>query len=481
MGAQPEQIQYQFVDDIPELASARQAERQFGQALLDSRKAEYAANQETDGLPPEIDALSTARAVLESQDQVEAAEKRKGLTLDCQRLVAEWYRKKKPEYFPPVRHIFDEDKQEFFSHGLSIRQMTENALTPIVDDQEEEARRLNEKVEDATPQFVRSMGATALGIRTISECTDSAISAYQQDAHSGTKHRGYRGYVPEIEKVMIRDIRLDAESLDRFEEQIGMPGLFVTHEIIQMALERRGLTAKGFDKTQLHGAQILVEDDLLEFAELLDTVAGEQWCVNVFMGEEVPQGYVKDYASFRKEALQRQAGLKDIADSVANFTLTLAADPTLSSQEAPAMVEEFVKLQLLELAKEDFDVAEQMFDTATAHGLREVAYLEASGQYQRAFERLSEVQAVAPGGGFCGAGSCGIVAVNELSGDAGKARELGLGKGLLYDTVRSCPGCKAKKVFYDAKANKACLGCNTKQINGKTSKASTQKQFSLAV
>lgn len=89
-------------------------------------------------------------------------------------------------------------------HGWSIRQLTENALVPIAEDAEEEARRVNERVEEATPHIVRSLGSLALGkgIITISQCTDSAISSFQTDMKLGRKHRGYRGYVPEIEKVM---------------------------------------------------------------------------------------------------------------------------------------------------------------------------------------------------------------------------------------------------------------------------------------
>ncbi len=470
---------YQFVDHIPELAAARLQERLSGQILLESRREQRNINPESVIMPLEIDALSTARSVLEAaatygEASNEYAQRHKGLVLDCQRLVTEWYRKKKPEYFPAVRHMFDAEKQEFFSHGLSIRQMTENALTPITGDAEEEARRLNERVEDATPQLVRGMGATALGIRTISECTDKAITSYESDMQHGKKHQGYRGYVPEIQKVMIRDIRLDTESHDRFEEQIGLPGIYITHEIIQMALRRRGIGAENMNKTELHGAQMLVQDSLLQFAELLDAVATEQWCVNVFMGEVVPDGFVKNYVGFKEEALQRQSELKDIADGVASFTLRLASDDMISGLEAPTMVEEFVKLQLLEIAKGDNTVAEQMFDAATALGLREVTFLESIGEYERAFERMGQVEQAAPGGGFCGAGSCGIVGVSELSGEAGKAHSLGLGSGLMYDTVRSCPGCRRKNVYYDKKGNKACTGCDSAQINGKQKKPTSQ-------
>jgi hypothetical protein len=471
--------QYLFVDDIPELAEARANHRRAGQLILDERRRE---GKEASELLP-IDALSTADGVLEArkqfgEDSVEYKQRLKGLRLDCSRLVAEWYRKKKPEHFQKVRHVFDRVTQDYFSHGLSARQLTENALVPVGDDVEEEERRLNERVEDETPRLVRGIGVAAVGIRTISQCTNKAITDYAYDMKHGHKHRGYRGYVPEIEKVMIRDITLEVDTEDRFEEQLGLPGTYITHEIFQIALGRRGLDASKLDKTGLHGAQMLARDDIFDFARLLDDVASEQWGhVNIFMGELVPDDFVKDYDGFRAEALQRQAELKDLSDGVADFVLGLAEEQA-NRKEAPAIVEEFVKAQLIHLVRDNFEMAEQVFDTRTARGLQEVAYLESIGQIERANERLGEIQQQAPGGGFCGAGSCGIVALSELSERGQKARELGLGSGLMHDTVRSCPDCKTKNIAYDSKANKGCTKCGSKQIDGKRSKG--KAAFTLA-
>ena len=231
------QPEYRLVDDIPEAFAERLVVRQAAVSLLESRRQHI---HETGAVYESVDALSTAHSVLAAERQYGCAsdaytEKWNGLRLDCERLVGEWYRKNTSEYFEPIRHVFDENKAEFFSHGLSIQQMTENALVPIPEDTEEETRRVNERVEEATPHIIRSLGSVALGkgIVTISQCTDSAIASYQADLQAGKKHRGYRGYVPEIEKVMIRHIALDTESNDRFETQIGLPGTYLSHEIFQ--------------------------------------------------------------------------------------------------------------------------------------------------------------------------------------------------------------------------------------------------------
>lgn len=468
---------YTFVDDDPLMASARMQERLRAERLLEERRVAHEQNPRSLSVPLPIDALSTAHSVHEvarrheGTDNVMYEERLAGLVLDCERLVGEWYRKKKPEYFKPIRHNFDRMTEEFFSHGLSIRQMTENALTPFQADPEEERRRINERVEDATPHIVRKIGSVALGgkatrIRTISECTDKAISDYAEDMQNNLQHRGYNGYVPEIQKVMIRDIWLDDRTDDRFQEQIGLPGKYITHDIFQEALGRRGLAADDLDKTQLHGSQILAKDDLMDFVKLLDEVASEGWCTNIFMGEEVPDGYVKDYAGFRQEALRRQEGLKDISHKVVNYVLDLAASNDIDPREAPGKVEAFVKKMLLDLAKQDVVAAEQMFDTKTAMGLQEVVKLEAAGRYDEAFARMQEVEKTAPGGGFCGAGSCGLESVN-LSGKGGEDLKQKLkaddGDTIVADKERSCK-CGKKGIVYaynKAKVNKYCTSCGS--------------------
>jgi hypothetical protein len=470
---------YRFVDGIEGVAELRQQERLGAVALLDGRRQRFATTGEVDFLP--VDALSTAHEVLEAEKtsglgSPDYEDKLSGLVLDCQRLLAEWYRKKKPEYFPSLRHIFNEKTEEFFSHGLSIAQMTSNALVPIPDNPEEENRRINEKVEDATPRILKSLGKIAIGtesIRTISECTDKAVNDYAYDQRNKLPHTGYGGYVPEIEKVMVRDMKLDKASNDRFEEQIALPGIYITHEIIKIALAKRGLDASTMDKTTLHGAQIVAGDDLIDFVALLDTVASEQWCTNIFMGEEVSKGHHKNYMGFRQEALARQEGLKDMAKITANFVLGLARD-NFDRRKAPAHVENFVKKQLLDIAKKDFVVAEQMFDIETAQGLQAVAALEQQGKYQESFALMQEIGKKAPGGGSCGGGSCGLEDV-DLNSEFGKDIKSKLkaddGDKIVKDKERACK-CGAKEIVYaysKTKVNKYCTSCKafeTKKTTG---------------
>ncbi len=465
---------YQFVDDIAELYDARQEIRQSAVSLLEQRRQTYETTGELTYQP--VDALSTAHSVLDAgfrygEDSEEYAERYEGLLLDCQRLVGEWYRKKRSEYFAPVRQLFDEVKEEFFSHGLSIRQMTENALTPMAGDAEEEARRVNERVEDATPHLVRNLGGAALAgcaIRTISECTDGAIAAYSYDQQHGGAHRGYNGYVPEIQKAMIRDIRLDNETNDRFEEQIALDGRYFTHEIFQIALAEKGVDAKEMDKTQLHGAQLLARVDLIDFAAHMDAVATREWCLGregkaLFMGELVSTNHPRDYQAFKQEALERQASLEGHAETVALFVLDLAED-NYDRTKAPAHVEEFVKDILLTMAKQDIAVAEQMFDADTAQLLRATVCLENQGRFAEAQLIWEEAREKAPGGGFCGAGSCGLEGVMQGSKEEAELRKKLNASDrdtIIKDLERACR-CGKKSIVYafnKSKVNKYCQSC----------------------
>lgn len=471
---------YRLIDDIPELARPRAEAREEAWAMVAQRQ-ELQCSGEAAIIPLPIDALSTAEKVIEAagsygEGSDEHQEKLAGLQLDMLRLVAEWHRKLKPEYFPPIRHVYDAETEDFYSHGLSIRQMTENALTPMSDNPEEVARRVNERVEDATPQIIKKLGGFALGrvgIRTISECTDKAVNDYQQDVKTQAKHRGYGGYVPEIEKVMIRDMRFDAATGDRLEEQVGLPGVYINHFVIQKALGRKGAEVGHMGKTELHGSQMLVGDDLIDFVQLLDQVASEEWCTPIFMGEAVAADHAADYSSIRLEAAKRQENLKDIAATVANFVIDLVEDG-FDRHKAPAHVEDFVKKMLLDMAKNDISLASQMFDEKTADGLREVKYLESIGRYEDAFTRFEEVEKAAPGGGFCGAGSCGLESVDTLS-EAGKELVKKLkadaGDKIVKDKDRACR-CGKKEIVYAYNKNKVtkyCQSCSA--FESKTSKA----------
>ncbi|MCW1908415.1 MAG: hypothetical protein KIH63_003690 [Candidatus Saccharibacteria bacterium] len=463
---------YRSVDSIPEVAAARQIVRDEAWSTVQEREALLRGGQES-LLPLTIDALSTAKSVAEAEavfgfGSPEHLDRRAGLDMDCLRLVGEWYRKLRPEYFAPLHHQYDAQADDYYSHGYSIGQLTNNALRPIEGDPEEVDRRVNEKVENETPRILRSLGAIALDgvkLRTISECTDKAIDDYERDIKEGKPHSGYGGMVPEIEKLMIRDVSIDSATGDRYVEQVALPAKkYLQHEVILEALRRRNLETVDLDKTDLHGTQILAGDTILEFVAHLDQVAGEEWCTNIFMGEEVPADYVKDYDGFREEAIERQVEITGLAGTVASFILDLEADG-YDPRKAPAKIEEFVKLLLLKEAKKETALAENMFGPTTALKLAEVVALEAQGRTQEAFTLFEETRESAPGGGYCSGGSCGLKPVDESSEegkDLAEKLELEGDETLVRDTERACK-CGKKTIVYaynEDTVKKYCESCH---------------------
>ncbi len=459
----PEHITgYISADSIPEIAAARRAERESAQRIIESRQilTDVEGNEE---LRP-IDALSSARRVIDAQNEFgdgskEHQQARRGLFRDCLRLLGEWRRKNTDAYFPPIEHEHDPETGGYLADGYSTLDMTKAALIPSTE-REEDDRRVNERVEDITSAVVKQVGSTVLGstvkMRIVSECTDWAIRAHRIDG----KSRG--GYVPEIEKLMIRDMLIDIKKGNRFQEQLGLPGTYINHYVLQRALKKREFDASALNKTELHGTQLFVHDDIFEFVALLDEIASEEWCVNIFMGEVVPDDFVKDYNRVREEAIVREESLTRDANMVSDFVLDLAknnADP----ETAPTEVEEFVKQLLITIAREDTNITTDMFDQQTYDGLMRVQLLQARGQEELARNLLIDVIEAAPGGGYCGAGSCDLVRAKLIGEEADSLKKLGFDpKNTLMDKGdRKCKSCHKNSVAYDLKKKqKGCVNVN---------------------
>jgi hypothetical protein len=178
------------------------------------------------------------------------------------------------------------------------------------------------------------------------------------------------------------------------------------------------------------------------------------------MGESVEASHPRNYESVKTEAYERQNGLLKESRAVALFVLSLAENGT-DRHKAPELVEAFVKKLLFNKAQDSYELAAQIFDKKTAEGLRQVAHLNNIGRPEEARILLENVEVNAPGGGYCGAGSCGLEAVVAGSKEEKRLQEeLGFGKAkdLIKDTERKCR-CGAKTVFYDVKQGKK--GCST--------------------
>ena len=128
---------------------------------------------------------------------------------------------------------------------------------------------------------------------------------------------------------------------------------------------------------------------------------------------------------------------------------------------------------LLNVAKKDQTVAEQIFDEKTAQRLEEVGVLESQGRYREAQLLWEETRAEAPGGGFCGAGSCGLEGVSTATQEGkeiSKKLQAESGDTIVKDKERACR-CGKKSIVYafnKHKINKLCQSCGA--FESKTTK-----------
>lgn len=448
---------YVFVDDIPEIAEPRSEIRDASWALLESRRQDNFQTGAAE-LPP-VDALSTARKVLEAPTEELREELYEGLLLDYTRMYSEWYSKNESEVFDELEHTPDPVTDEYYAHGLPTGQMTENGLLPIEGKPEEETRRVNERVEEATAHLAKKVGALAFGqsVRTLSQCPQWALDKLKSTTKSSARPTGLFGYVPERNKFKYRDSFYREGSDSRYQVEIALDGKYYQPEIIEMALAERGLDARGMSRTDLHGAQFIADDTQQEFQALLDEKASEQWCVPVFMGKQVAPDFIKDYDKFWREARERQANHHVQGKVIADYVMSLAR-ANVDGGIALNMVDNFVKNLLFEAAQEDNSIAEQIFDKKTADGLKDVAYLRAVGRHDDADRRLEEVRRQAPSEGACGTG-CGV---GSFEGSLAVLAALKAENGdeLATDHQRKCAcGGTLHYAFSKKKVNTVCEAC----------------------
>lgn len=264
---------------VPELQFARERASQEAASIM-ARNRELWQDGAIESVPRPVDALGTVRQVVEAKRQYGAAspeyQKRfEGLMLDSERLLGEAYAKNTSEYFADAFQQFDQSSGTYFAHGLSIRSMVTNGLSPLVKS-EEQARRQNEFVEERTYEAIGStiarLGihsimrrlpednilqdkdsegtteATQFTVMTISECTDEALESYALDPKGS-----HGGYAPGINKFMVRGVSF-TERGDRYEEQVAVPGMHITHEVITAVLAQKGAIAESDNpsKTEIH-------------------------------------------------------------------------------------------------------------------------------------------------------------------------------------------------------------------------------------
>jgi len=455
---------YHLASSIPELAFEREVAQERARATMHARERQML--YEDKPMQP-VDALSSGHRVLAAESPELRKELYGGLVFDCKRLFGEWRSTNIAEYFEPIEHEWDEATEAFFLNGRSTSAATESGLIPTVHHEENEYR-INDYVEEETMRLIRGFGGAALAgtvLRTHQPCADWAIDVYK----NGGKNFG--GYVPWIEKRIFRDMKIDPKTGNRSQEQVNLPADYLTDDIIEIALLERNIDTTNMTKNEKHAAGILADDSLMDFVAHLDQVASREWCAEIFMGEVVNDGTVKDYEVFKQQAIERQRELDVHAEMTADFILDLCRDNT-DGMKALELVENFVKHILIAKSQHQPEIAVEIFDEKTAIGLQEVDMLlrlNTEASLREAEIRLTQVIQQAPGGGYCGAGSCDLVRARLTGDEADKIKKLGFDpKDTLVDkSDRTCKKCGSKTVVYDLKqAKKGCIKDNCGATKG---------------
>ncbi len=477
-------------DEIPELAESRAFERIAADFLLDQAMEPLRAG-DFDQVRPAADALGTASKYVEAcktygKDSMIAQTLRDGLDLDCRRLYAEAESKLAAEVFPEIEQQWDFEYQDFFSHGQSLSEITDNGISAVAT-HEQKLRRSNEKVEESGTY--RTIGKLIMGsgieikpvkdevsVITTSQCSDESIELYKRKPDGD-----FGGEVPEIEKMMIRGVRFDRAHGKRYEMQVALPGIHITNEIVNEAYQIMGVTESGsmLDKTAIHGTQIVTEGDfdILEFVELLDMLASQASGHTIFMGMPVDADRTIspiDYALFAQQSENKQ----ELQAMRARRLREQLIDWEMAGVDhwvAQKMVQDHVTKELHSVARQDPYKAAVIFDAKTAQGYTEVAHLMSLGLYAEADERRVQVELTASTVRFCEGRSCGLEEV-ELTSQ--QMKELGIESTLGYkvnkDLERACKGCGKKSILYLHNASEVQKRCTNKMCGAKETKRATK-------
>lgn len=449
-------------------------------------------------MPAAVDPLGTAKAVVRVKrtfgaESPEFQEVFSGLVFDSGRLLGEAASKNKSEHFAPKEQEFDPKVQAYYSHGLPITDMLVNGLSPAAEPEEQD-RRVNGEFVEEVGTYVpmgtiiakeglrglverlplpieRELPTVSVEATTFSMCTDYAERDYEINPKGS--HGGYR---PAMKGIAIRQMHFEDDAGHREEEQVIISGIYITQDIIEDYMAEKGALEQGqrLTKTELLATQFISVNGggLMEIVRELDEKASSIHGINLFMGEEVPADHPKDYTEFMAEAEERRKRLEPMPTQLANFLVDLE-ERGIDSQRAGTLVSDFLREKLLAVVKKNPELAEAMFDKATAEGFAEVARLEALGKHEEAWHHQRLVEENAPEVSYCGAGSCGLESVDASNPMLLEAKRLGLKGKLLHDKERACPRCTEKKICYGDNG-KACTGCGYNDVGGTPAKTNLE-------
>ena len=436
------------------------------------KRAEYILNgfqQKLDNgefleVPLAINVLSTANKYLEEDDQTQKAKYFQAIEQDSSRLIAEAMRKNSWEYYPPVFEEYDPIQNDLKSNGINLSDVLRNGLSPLAKEEEKKIR-VQEFVEHQVNLEIINLIEDDHEVRLLSikECPDYVIDEYVNNKSS---EKLYGGYVPEIEKMVIQLTKLSKQGASI--ELIGLSGKNIDHQIItQFLSEKNIIQDPNITKMELRSKQFIVEDDSLnifDFVEQLDEFSSEKTGKNIFLGEIISDNQEKDYLNAIEQSISRQKSYETKVKNLSRYLIDLCEQgnhPIKAEQE----LVQFLKRSLFNHVLEHNEQAKTIFNDNVARDIAMINVLIDNKETKQAQDLMKESFNKAPLISFCGAGSCGLIAVSQSSLESKTVHSLGLKGEVIKDTVRACIFCGKKEIFYDTKGNKACANCKSSEIN----------------
>lgn len=435
-------------DTIPEIAQARLQARLKANEILEERRQQVAEGEFVK-VPLAVDPLGSARrlmrvAQLYDDNNDKHREAFDELINDSRRALAEAFRRQTWEYFPPLIHHYNVQSGLYETGDVPLLKISRNGISPYAN-VEEQGRRINEYVEETTYNELRRKNLTGSWVLTISLCP-----AYATPDNDGA------GYVPELDKMMIRGVHYREGGEQRWTEQVGISGLIASSALAETLRSLGAELPTDIDRTDLLGRQLLVDSEqlggVMDFVAKLDETTGP----GIFMGEISRSG---DYSAAVVAAEQRLHELKSQALELAHYIYNLA-EADVDGTWAAFKVRQKIDAMAHAIAQKDPDKAREMFDEKTARGYTWALEMEGNPEEfsRRTVKRFREhIQGEAPMVAYCGAGSCGLRLASQE--ESWRGHRLGLVGELILDTERRCPKGHGQSVLYDKHGNKACKTC----------------------
>ncbi len=443
-------------DALPNVHALRKSCDVDSQNILAERKA-LLREGEFKQVPYAFDTLTTAKKLLQAEkdygkDSPEYAQVYKGFYLDSKRHRDEARRRLTWEYFPEVEQKFDVERDSYVYGDYALKDIVDNGLSPVGAEEVGVDTLIANRREEYTHVALGKLGRLMLEqtVEIPLEQSMTTMTVSQLDISPQT---------------MIWGVRYDPIRNRRFQTQVGFTKEFITHDVIVEAYKQKGVVAVDAtpDEHEILSTQAINTkgEGVLDFMALLDSIASEKTGRNIFMGEEVPAGFRKDYQAVPAEAEARQTENPEEIESLMSEVLRLARAHT-DGWLANRLLDDFVTVMLVNSVATEPGMANQIFGQSVARDVERSVWERARGNNEQADRIIAELRTTAPRATVCSGGSCGIETVNANSSEgmalASEAKAQP-GDKIAKDKNRSCKcGGEIVYAYNDKRVNKKCLG-----------------------